>query len=200
MKARNENGSVIEYNVLPLSYLINGIPHNLRNLPEFIHEQEEFYRVVEPSITVYQRLEPLIPTDLQTDVNIEGTVYPFAWVKRIYNFTQQEIDDYDEGVADSAAEGVINQRISDGIEAIRKLRIFLRRKFTNGDINQAQRDGIRRGLKPVVNELKDGEWLDAQLYFTPGEPEYIDPPANATLLAIYTLIKNKIDTYITNNY
>lgn len=200
MKAKNQDGIVVEYNVLPISYKINNIPHNLKKLPEVVHEQEGFFRVVEADITIYQRLESLIPSDLQTDVDIDGTVYPFAWVKRVYDFTAQEIIDKDNEIADNEAEITINKYIADGLEAIRRLRIYLRRKYLEIPLNDAQRESIRRGLKPVVDELREGEWVEAQRYFISGEDVYINPPTNSDLLDIYNMIKNKIDQYVTNNY
>ena len=80
--AKNNNGKVSIYRVLPKDYQINGIKHNLSVLPiETINEQG-FFELVVPTITETQRLESLLPTDLI------GTQY----IQRVYNYTQAEID------------------------------------------------------------------------------------------------------------
>jgi hypothetical protein len=206
MKAKEINGIVVEYlGLLPKKYNINGMSHNLNSLPEHIHEEQGFYRVFIPEITIYQNLISLIPSDLKEDVDIGGTIYPLAWVKRVYDFTPAEILAKDEEIAENAMEATINKRVSDGIEGVRRLRVYLERKYVEVPLNDAQRDGIEEALVPVENAIIKGEWKKAKKYFTVGgtvggEVVYIDPPGNSDLLDIYNFIKNKIDQYITNNY
>jgi hypothetical protein len=184
MKARLENTIVKLYGSLPTYYKINNVPHNLRNLSVETQEAEGFYSVNTPTITVYQRLEALIPSDFN------GT----EWVQRVYNFTAQEIIDYDETQVENAIAQALDIREQDGIALFKRLRNLVNRKHSDAVISNAQYKGIRNTLQPALQPLRYGDWDIAQ-----DNIDDIAPPSGQ-LLALYTFIKDKIDTYVLENY
>lgn len=184
MKAKLENGTVRLYGALPSYYLINGVPHNLRVLPIDVQESEGFYDVQVPSITQYQRLEPLIPSDF------DGT----KWVQRVYNFTAQEIADYDNEQIESQTISTLQQRESDATDFINKVVTAIKRRYDEGNLTQTQYKNIRTSLEPVIRFLKLGDWDLAQ-----DTINSISRP-NGQMGTLYDFLKDKIDEYVLNNY
>jgi tRNA(Ser,Leu) C12 N-acetylase TAN1 len=182
--AKNINNTVRTYNSLPTNYEINGIRHNLRVLPIETVNAEGFYEVVIPTITQYQRLENLIPSDLVGN----------QWIQRVYNFTQQEIDDYDQEQIDNAIDAIVNTYEADGRAFFVKLRRKIREYYDDGNITQAQYKNIRTSLQPVIQPLRYGDWDVAQ-----DEINAISRPAGQ-MGVLYDFLKNKIDQYIIDNY
>ena len=152
MKAKLENGTIRLYGSLPTDYPINGIRHNLSVLPIEIINTEGFFEVITPSITQYQRLEPLIPSDF------DGT----QWIQRVYNFTAQEIADYDDEQIENQTLSTLQQREIDANDFINKLVTSIKRRFDEGNLTQNQYKNIRTSLEPVVRFLKLGDWDIAQ--------------------------------------
>ena len=184
MKAKLENNIVKIYNSLPTRYLINGMPHNLSKLPVGIQEDEGFYEVIVPTITQYQRLEDLIPSDFN------GT----NWVQRVYDFTAQEVIDYDELQIENAISQDLNTKQQDGETFFVQVRNKIRRFYNDGNINQTQYKSIRTSLQPVLQPLRYGDWDVAQ-----DNINAISRPSGQ-LGNLYDFLKNKIDTYIIDNY
>jgi hypothetical protein len=190
MKAKNKNGTVVIYSTLPTYYVLNGTPINLHSLAQnpanlSTIEAEGFYDVVVPSITVYQRLEPLIPTDFDTPSK--------TWIQRVYDFTAQEIIDYDNQVIDNAIDSNFNQQETNGQDAARALRRYIQRQFNDAVITETQYENIEDSLTPVHNWLQRGRVQRAKNYFNSGHADYITPPGDADLLDIYNFIKNKVN-------
>jgi len=170
MKARLENNIVKLYRALPTRYIINGMPHNLKKLPESVHEGEGFYNVVVPTITTYQALEDLIESDF------DGS----QWIQRVRNFTQEEIDAYDDNLVGFD----LQKEIGDGVKAANQLKVYLKRTLT---VNQFK--NARNLLKPVWSSLKNGDWDIAK-----DEMEALSVPASMT--GIKNKIIAKIDNYL----
>ena len=182
--AKNENGTVRIYRALPTNYKINNIRHNLSVLPiETINEQG-FYELIVPAITTYQRLEPLIPSDFN------GT----QWIQRVYDFTAQEIADYDDQQIETQTLSTLQQRESDATDFINKVVTAVKRRFDEGNLTQAQYKNIRTSLEPVIRFLKLGDWDLAQ-----DTINGISRPAGQ-MGTLYDFLKNKIDQYVTDNY
>ena len=173
MKARLEDNIVKMYSQLPTRYMINGIPHNLSKLPESVHEAEGFFNVVTPVITEYQSLIDLVDTDLVGN----------EWIQRVYDFTAQEVIDYDEAQLESAASNELRTELNDGIEAAHTLKVYLKRQ-----LSVAQYKDARILVRPVWDALRVGDW-DIAL----DEITIIDD-ANSTVIS--RKIKTTIENYL----
>lgn len=184
MKAKLENGTVKIYNLLPTVYE-NII--NFRKSSIEVQQEKGFFDVVEPVKTVYQRYGGLLPEHFDSGGKV--------WIKVIVDFSQQEIDTYDEQQLDSDESAIEDQQFtSDGEQLYRRIRYEVRRRYKNNVITEVQFNLIKKSLRPAVLPLKDGDWDIAK--------ELVDAltePANAQLLAILNVVKNKIDTYILEN-
>ena len=182
--AKNDNGTIRIYRSLPTNYPINGIRHNLSVLPIETINTEGFYELIVPSITQYQRLESLIPSDFN------GT----QWIQRVYNFTAQEIADYDEQQIENQTLQLIQQRESDGNAFFYKVVTAIKRRYDEGNLTNAQYKNIRSSLKDVLLPLKFGDWDLAQ-----DAINAINRPSGA-MGVLYDFLKNKIDSYVLDNY
>jgi hypothetical protein len=182
--ARNENGTVRTYNVLSNNYDINGVRHNLSVLPIETINSEGFYELIKPTITQYQRLEPLLPSDLV------GNQY----IQRVYNFTAQEIIDYDEAQIDNSIDNDLDIKQQDGEQFFIKVRRKVRRFYNDGNITKVQYETIRISLQPVIQPLRYGDWDIAQNVING-----ISRPSGQMGL-LYDFLKNKIDIYVSTNY
>ena len=182
--AKNNNGTIRVYGSLPTDYPINGIRHNLSVLPIEIINSEGFFEVIIPSITQYQRLEPLQVSDFN------GT----QWIQRVYDFTAQEIADYDDQLIENQALSLLQQRESEGINFINKTVTAIKRRYDEGNLTQTQYKNIRTSLEPVIRFLKLGDWDLAQ-----DTINGISRPSGQMGI-LYDFLKNKIDEYVLNNY
>jgi len=109
----------------------------------------------------------------------------------VESITQQEIDERADAEVELAVSQSLAQYKSDGMAFLRKVGAFVRRKYNDGDITQAQYKGIRVSLQPALQPLADGDWDIAQ-----DNLNAITPPVNANMLAIYTFVKDKVDAYV----
>jgi len=185
MKARLENTVIKFYNVLPKRYLINGVLHNLEVLPIETQQAEGFYNVIQPTVTQYQRLETLIASDFNGS----------EWVYRVYNFTAQEIIDFDNQQAENIITNDLDAKERDGEKFFKELRNLVRKHYNLGNITGPQYKGIRTLLQPAIQPLRYGDWDLCQ-----DNLNAITPPSNAKMLTLYNFIKNKVDSYINTNY
>ena len=182
--AKEENGKVVVYNSLPKDYPINGIRHNLSVLPIGTVNEQGFYELIVPTISQYQRLEPLELSDFNGS----------QWVQRFSNFTAQEIADYDEQQLEIQARSVVSQRETAGNELFYKVATVVKRRYDEGNLTQNQYKNIRTQLENVIRPLKLGDWDIAQ-----DNINAISRPSGQ-MGTLYDYLKNEIDTYVTNNY
>lgn len=162
-----------------------------------------FRELTIPTITVYQKLgdiyyvpivyEAIPDTDPveYSDVILEIDYYTY----QIVDFTQQEIDDYDEQVLATAVIQEEDKREADGQEAYKWIREKIRRNKNDGTITPAQFKTLRKNLLPIVIKLNYGGFdvvldeLDAAI---PNIPAGI-------LLTIANTIRTKVNDYIIAN-
>jgi len=109
----------------------------------------------------------------------------------VESITQQEIDERADAEIEKATTLTLEQYKKDGADFFNKVGNFVRRKYNDGDITQAQYKGIRVSLQPALQPLADGDWDIAQ-----DNLNAITPPVNAKMLAIYTFVKDKVDAYV----
>lgn len=148
-------------------------------------ESYGFYPVQEPVISDYQSLIPLIPSDFD-DIND-------VFVHRVYDFTQEEIDEKDQLLADTdsyANEARIE--IQDGELFVWRIKSLIKRRVADNTITAVNGKGFRRNLRPIIPMIKEGEWdlakedLDAM---TPGD---------SGVLSVLNEIRAMVDNYISN--
>ena len=182
--AKEINGQVSIFRALPTNYKINGIRHNLSVLSIETINAEGFYELIVPTVTEYQRLEDLLPTDLV------GTQY----IQRVYTFDQDEIDAKIEADAEQSALNIVSQRTRDGEDFFNKVATKVKRSYDDGNINQSQFKNIRTSLKDVLLPLRFGDWDLAQ-----DNINAVTRPSGQ-LGGLYDFLKNKIDQYVLDNY
>ena len=124
------------------------------------------------------------------DVGNDYFTYP------IVDFTQDEIDDYDQDQLDSDSSAIkIEIHKIDGVKWNKRIWDRIMREYDLGNLTQAQFDGISETLFDALLPLELGLWKVAKV-----RVDAITPPTNATLLAVLNKIKEIIDNYIAENY
>ena len=145
-----------------------------------------FRQVVEPTLTEYQR---------------KGTIYfdnlEDNYTYTVIDFTQEEVDRYDQQQLDSDASATKEQKYrDDGMEAYLRLKQYLRRKLDDGTLSPTQFDNIYEPIRRKMVWLNTGDWDIAK-----AELDSIPTGSlNATLLEVLNTVKGKVDTYVSNNY
>jgi len=181
MKGIEINGKIVTYKVLPKTW---GDILNFKSATDSELSALGFKDVITPTITEYQRLGVLF-----LDVN---DTYTYT----IIDFTQEEIDDYNQGVLDNDASSNVETNYKvDGIKAYMQLKSKLRRAKDTGVITETQFNLIYRPVREALVWLNTGDWDIAQYNI-----DNITPPSNPELLNIYNKIKLKLDTYVDNNF
>ena len=175
--AKIENGTVKIFNILPIIYknIINFKKADIETI-----NAKGFYEVVVPTITQYQRLEPLEVADLIGN----------QFIQRVYDFTQAEIDAYDEQQENQTVQQLLDQFEADGNEFYREVAVLVKKNYDNGTITQTQYKAIRVVLEPALRPLKLGDFDIAQ-----DNINAINRPSG-TLAPLYDFVKNKIDNYL----
>lgn len=120
----------------------------------------------------------------------------------IVNKTQEELDaDAAQAIitAQIAADNDIdatleNKYMEDGILLYRRVKFEIRRRLTNNVITLAQYNSLRRFIHPAILPLNTGDWDIAN-----DNMIALTPPTNATTLAIFNIVKNQIQVYVTDN-
>ncbi len=122
--AKNENGTVKNYGDLKrLGDYKNYL--TFWKQPIEVHNSEGFFEVVKPSITNYQRHIGLIPSDFANK----------KYTHRLYHFTQDEIDDYDQKQLDQDQSSQFFQnRKLDGEVLIDRFSAFIYRKHVEDNV------------------------------------------------------------------
>ncbi len=111
--------------------------------------------------------------------------------KYVLDFSTDEIEAHEEKLVDDKLDTYQN----DGVEFLRVFRNFVYRKYKGGEITENQFKGIRSILAPALMPLKVGAWDLAKDLV-----DAISEPSNAKMKTLLNKVKNKIDTYITDNY
>lgn len=149
------------------------------------HYADGWRDIVQPTITVYQRKGDLIFDD-------GNDVFTYE----VIDFTAEEIADYDQRQEDADASAQKFQKEkNDGVVSFDRAFALIYRRLNNGTITVAQAKAFGVSLYPLLEPLYKGQWhivkinLDGQT-----------PPNNAKLLAIFNIIKSKVDDYILENY
>jgi len=174
--AKIENGTV-KTKSLPRIYeiIINFIKADIATI-----NSKGFYEVVIPTITQYQRLIPLEVTDLVGN----------QFIQRVYDFTQAEIDAYDEQQETQTVQQLLDTFETDGIEFYREVAVLVKKNYDNGTITETQYKAVRVTLEPALRPLKLGDFDIAQ-----DNINAITRP-NGILGQLYDFVKNKIDNYL----
>ena len=163
------------------------LPKHLENIPNFRYQDIEtinakgFYELVIPTISIHQRLEPLL----------EGDFADNKFVQRVYDFTQAEKDAYDEQQETQSVQSLLDLFESDGIQFYNEVRLLVKKHYVKETITEAQFKSIRKTLEPAMRPLKLGDWDIAQ-----DNLNAITRPTNAKLATLYDVVKTKIDTYL----
>jgi len=110
--------------------------------------------------------------------------------------SQQEQDDFLQAIedSDSSSEAIKNHKFK-GIEGFDRAMALIQRRFDNGVITANQAKGLAQALYPELEPLYKGMWRLVKMNL-----DAATPPVNADLLAIFNLIKNGVDDYVTNNF
>ena len=182
MKAININGKIKLYGKLPNVW---GNIINFSKSSEEVIKEKGFFDVIQPILTTYQK---------QGDIFFDDINKIFTYT--VIDFTQEEIERYDESKLDNDISAKKEMKYEDdGQRLYRKIKNRIRRKLDNSTITLNQFNAIRRTLRPEILPLTTGDWDIAQENLNA-----LTPPTNAKLLAILNNIKGQVDDYITNNY
>ena len=175
--AKIENGTVKIFNILPRIYknIINFKKADIETI-----NAKGFYELVIPIITEYQRLLPLEVTDLVDD----------KFTQRVEDFTQAEIDEYNENKETQTIRELLQQFENDGNTFYNDVKLLVKKHHTKGTITDAQFKSIRVVLEPALRPLKLGDWDIAQ-----DNINAINRPSG-TLAPLYDFVKDKIDNYL----
>ena len=148
-----------------------------------IHEADGFFDVIQPTIL-----------DTQKRGVIFFDVDKFTYT--VIDKTQQELDDEAQQAEDSDTSSNKHQQYkSDGIRDFDRAFALIHRRFDNGTITGTQAKALAEGLNPSLEPLYKGQWRLVKIYL-----DAETPPSNTKLLEIFNLIKNKVDTYVSENY
>lgn len=148
-----------------------------------LHALDGFYQYIKKPLTKYKKYGGLSINDCDSNTMI--CTHP------ILDFSTNDIEAYEENLVDDK----LNQYQNDGVEFLRIFRNFVYRKYKGGEITENQFKGIRSTLAPALLPLKVGAWDLAQDLV-----DDITEPNNANMKALLNKVKDKIDTYITDNY
>ena len=148
-----------------------------------IHEADGFFDVIQPAIL-----------DTQKRGVIFFDVDKFTYT--VIDKTQQELDDEAQQAEDSDTSSNKHQQYkSDGIRGFDRAFALIHRRFDNGTITGTQAKALAEGLYPSLEPLYKGQWRLVKIYLNAETP-----PSNTKLLKIFNLIKNKVDSYVLENY
>lgn len=166
------------------------IPKTVRHLPCFDKRDESvwneygYYRIVEPSF------DPAIQKKGAGYLN--GNVYTYQVVDK----TQAEIDQYLEDLLNSdVSQQAIDQRRVDGVVGFDRIKAIIERKYRNGEITANQAINADAYFHPLIKDLNFGSWPYVQ-----GLLNAQAPNVPAGYQSLFDTIKNKVDTYIQDNY
>jgi hypothetical protein len=166
------------------------LPKDWKNILNFHKKSEEewnaegFYKVVEPSINP--------ATEKKGAGYLDGNVYTFSVEPK----TQEEIDAYNEAQLNSdVSQQAIDQRRADGIQGFDRIKAIIERKYRTGEITANQAKNADAYFHPLIKDLNFGSWIIVK-----GLLDAEAPNVPTGYHSLFNTIKNKVDTYIQNNY
>ena len=181
--AKIENGTVRNYgNLKSLGDYKNYL--TFWRHPVATHNSEGFYEVISPSITQYQRLLPLIPSDFANDV----------FTQRIYDMNQDEIDVVDQANLDSdTSASKYSLRVSDGQTQYKRFVDKIIRDKDASTITGQEALAVIVNFNEGMQFLKDG--------FQEACKQVINgiTPSNQYETDLQALIISKLTSYIQDN-
>lgn len=185
-KAIEIDGQIKVFNQLPRVWKTEtGTYNGLRKADSITIYSYGFRNVVQPILTQYQK-RGLIYLDTVNDF------YTYT----IINFTQVEIEEYDQRQLDNdVSANKIQIYKYDGQLYNTRIWDRIMRKFDNGDITNNQFEAISVIIFDATLPLELGLWKVSK-----SRLDAITPPTNVKMLAIFDKIKQIINDYITQNY
>lgn len=191
MKAINENGTVKIMNRLPETWKNeNGQDIiNFRSSSDEDLEALNIFDVKLDPITEHQRYKNiLIPSDFD-DANS-------VWIMPIEDFTQQEIDEHEQGKLDRDSSAIKNEEYqTDGKREHKRFWDFVMRNYDDAVIDDDELEEISETLFSPTLPLSMGFWKISKSLV-----DAIPPSANGKVNFAINKVKNGIDQYILNNY
>jgi len=162
-----------------------------------------FRELIIPTITIYQKLGDIVYVPIVYEAIPETDPVEYSevileidyYTYQIVDFTQQEIDDYDEQILANAVIQEEDRRENDGINAYKWIREKIRRSKDDGTISTQEFKVLRKNLLPIVIKLNYGGFdvvLDELDVAIPNIPAGI-------LLTIANTIRTKVNDYIIAN-
>ncbi len=181
------NGKIKVYNQVPKVWeLPSG--EKITNFKSSTNQQRYslgFRPLENPTITKYQRLDTLY-FDTVNDV----------FTRSIKNFTQEEIDVYDQNQIDSDSSAIKTDKyIQDGQMYNKRIWDRIMRGYDSGNITSNQFNAISNTLFDAILPMYYGRWKIAK-----SRVDATPDPNNAKLLAIKRKVQKIIDDYIAENY
>jgi hypothetical protein len=152
-----------------------------------------FRDVVVPSATTYQRLGEIYYKEYIIDASGNTTGNYFTYP--VIDFTQEEIDVYDQRVLDKDIHTQkINELENDGKLFFKRIKAIIERNVSTSAITETQGFGFRKNLAPVIRPLREGDWDIAKENL-----DNMSAPSDPEVNTILTGITSMIDTYIIDN-
>ena len=131
-------------------------------------------------------------TIIDTSGNTTGNYFTFY----IIDFTQEEIDAFDQAILDTDIHSDLESKhIILGEILFRRIKSTVRRARENGEITTPQTLVFKRNLVPLIRPLKDGDWD-----LVKENLETITTPPNADVHAVLSGITGTVITYINTEY
>ena len=199
--ANNIEGVITRFNQLPKIW--NGATGYRGSATADQIYADGFRELITPTITIYQKLGDIVYVPIVYEAIPETDPVEYSevileidyYTYQIVDFTQQEIDDYDEQILANAVIQEEDRRENDGINAYKWIREKIRRSKDDGTISTQEFKVLRKNLLPIVIKLNYGGFdvvldeLDAAI---PNIPAGI-------LLTIANTIRTKVNDYIIAN-
>ena len=192
-------GTITRYNQLPKGWgeapNYNSTPgYRASATPERIYT-DGFRELKIPALTVYQRLGDILYIPIVYDIDLVTILEIDYYIYDIIDFTQQEIDDYDENITNTQFNNIIYTNESGCIQLFHSIKVLIRRARDLGDITPAQAKGFRTNLAPIIRPLREG---DADL--AKENLDAMDIPGDPDVVTVLNEIKTLVNDYITNIY
>lgn len=185
-------GSIKTFGTIPRSFY--SLNYNLGRRTDGYHtlgsefptlfEADGFYDVTTPAIDeATQKLGDIY-------FNVDHFTYP------IIAKTQEELDEYQQELTDNdTASTNNNSRKDDGVVLFDRVMSEIERRYIDGEITGNEAETLESTLYTLIDPLYKGLWrlVKSNLNGT-------TPPANPTYLEVFNWVKNKVDTYVVDNY
>lgn len=181
------NGQIKIYNQIPNEWNTpDGVKIvNFRQSTEQERYDLGFRDLIQPTIGQYQKRDSIYFDSV-------NDVFTYA----VKDFTQSEIDTYDQNQLDGDSSAVkIMTYKEDGEMWNKRIWDRIMREYDSGDLNNTQFNTISTSLFDATLPLYFGQWKIAK-----SRVDALPTPSNAKLLAILNKVKQIINDYINENY